>query len=388
MVERVMTRQEFYAKYPAFARLEWGSAERKAWLAAHPGAAAQWEAIRDVEQRMVQVYGENWRDTAGEQWFRAVADYLDGGFGNNSTASAPGTAGTAGGTTSSPTGGGSTPAAPTYDRNAYQQMVGLFESFGLGSLAPKILEFAQQGYTNDTIEILLRQTPEFQARFPALKARQDAGLNAISIGRYLELESEYQKILSQSGLPVGFYDDKVSDFAGWIAGDVDPDEIRERVAMAQQAVLSSDPSVRQQLAAYYNLGDGDLLAYFLDPQRATKMFDVRRTFGTAVIGGEAARQGLTVDQARAQSFYDRGINQQQAAAGFANVSATLKDAERLSAIYDGADVGQTELEDEFLGGNAQAKEARTKLVGKEVANFAGTSGVMKSSLRKKNKGQY
>lgn len=390
MVTQVLTRDQFYAKYPNFAAMGWNDPERDRWLKAHPGAAAQWTAIRDVEQQMTKVYGENWRTTAGEQWSRATADYLDGGFGDKSNVpvnTAPGTAGsptTAPG--AAPAGGGT--AEPAYDRNAYAYLTGVFESYGLGSLAPVILGYAQQGYTNDTIEILIRDTPEYKKRFAANDIRQKKGLNAIPIGQYLQLENDYAAILKNSGLPAGFYDNKEEDFANWIAGDVSPAELTERVTMAQQSALSSDPSIRQALALYYNIGEGDLTAYFLDPKRATTLFDTRRTFGTAAVGAEGMKQGLTVGKDRAQYFADQGVDQAAARQGFGNVAMALPDSERLSSIYDGADVGQSDLEDEFLSGNATARKNRTGLASKERATFSGKSGVGKTSLTQRRSGAY
>ena len=42
MVERVLTREQFYAQYPNFAAMGWNDPQRQTWLAKHPGAAAQW----------------------------------------------------------------------------------------------------------------------------------------------------------------------------------------------------------------------------------------------------------------------------------------------------------------------------------------------------------
>jgi hypothetical protein len=389
MVTQVMTREQFYAKYPEFAKMGWNAPSRQVWLSNHPGAAAQWSAIRDVEQKMTSTFGENWRETSGEAWFRVVADYLDGGFGDKSTlpATAPGTAGTPTAPTGSG-GAGTVASEPTYDRNAYESILGVFRSYGLESLAPTILSYVQQGYSGDTVEILLRETPEYKTRFAANEKRKAAGLNALAISEYLRLEDEYAAILGGSGLPPGFYDNKQEDFVNWIAGDVSPDELRERVAMAQQSVLSSDPSVRNALSQFYNLGEGDLVAYFLDPSRANTLFNTRRVFGAATVGAAASQQGLSTTRDRAEYWVDRGLTGQQASQGYGNVAAALPDSERLSAIYDGADVGQTELEDEFLGGNAPASQKRAKLVGKEAANFSGSGGVGRSALRKRNRGAY
>lgn len=282
------------------------------------------------------------------------------------------------------------PPAPTYNRNAYEYVKGLFDSYGLGSLAPQILQYAQQGIEDPQVmEVLLRQTPEFKQRFAANEKRVAAGLNALSISQYLGLENQYSAILRGSGLPSNFYDSK-DDFTNWIANDVSADEVQERVTAAQQAVMSSDPTVRRMLSDYYGLGDGDLTAYFLDQGRAHTLFETRRTLGTAQIGAAAARQGLIESKDRAQLFYDQGVTPDQAASGFATVAEALPAAQHLSSIYGGqtAGVGQTTLEDEFLGGLASARRARERLAGLESASFSESSGLSATSLRRKTRGAY
>jgi hypothetical protein len=50
---------------------------------------------------------------------------------------------------------------PGQERDAYAALTTLFNSYGLGTLAPKILNYLQNGYGSDTITILLQQTPEY-----------------------------------------------------------------------------------------------------------------------------------------------------------------------------------------------------------------------------------
>jgi len=57
----ILTREQFYAKYPGFARTKPNSAERRNFLASRPGIAAEWEKTRSVERWLVANYGENWR---------------------------------------------------------------------------------------------------------------------------------------------------------------------------------------------------------------------------------------------------------------------------------------------------------------------------------------
>lgn len=230
------------------------------------------------------------------------------------------------------------------------------------------------------MEVLLREDPAFKARFPAIAQRVAAGQNPISVAHYIDLENEYTSILQGAGMPAGFYD-KPEDFTKWIAGDVSPDEIRSRVAMAQVAVQNSDPSVRQALGQFYGLGEGDLTAYFLDPNRSRTLFETQRSFNTAQVGAAAIRQGLTTDLQRAQLFADQGVTADQANQAYGTIAAAKPTADKLSSIY-GDQYGQTQLEDELLGNSGAAKTAREKLVGKEVANFSGNGSVLRSQRRR------
>lgn len=366
--------------YPVFSSSQFNSPMVQNFLRNHPVLAAQ-KTRREVTQFL-----NNHPQIANR--YMEIYNTLNGGVPQGDGETGPASSAPAP-TSSTPTPIASpapSPAAPVVNTNWVTAMQQIWASYGLASLGGKILEFAQQGVTQpDTLEVLLRQTPEFKQRFAANEKRISQGLNALSIGHYLQLEDTYKSILSSAGLPTGFYDEP-GDLAEWIAGDVDPDEIRERVAMAQSVVNSSDPTVKQQLMEFYNLGEGDLVAYFLDQPRAKKLFDVRQAFGTAQVGAAAARQGLDVGKARAQQIFDAGFGE-QANAGFAQAARVLPRARQLSAIY-GEDYTQTDAEDEFIFGTASAAAERERLVGREVANFSGRSGAGRGSLARRRSGTF
>lgn len=346
------------------------TATQKAFLAAHPVLAAY--------------------PPGSPEWNRFMANHtlISAAWSNLSqqrTATAPAPAPTAPPPSGAPA--STAPTAPAFDQNAYDTLVAIFNSYGLGSLAPTLLGYVQRGITDSgTIEVLIRETPEYKTRFAANVQRQQAGLNALTIGEYLGLENSYAQILRGSGLPQGFYDSK-DDFTNWIAGDVSPDEIRERVTMAQQATMSSDPNVRKALSDYYGLGDGDLVAYFLDPNRANTLFQTRHVYQTANIGAAAMDQGLSLAADRASLYADKGITTAQAAQGFGQVAQVLPDAEKLGNIY-GDPFNQVDAENEFILGLASAQRKREKLAGKEVASFTGSGGLGRTALRTKTSGQY
>src|SRR5690349_18371644 len=114
------------------------------------------------------------------------------------------------------------------ERDAFAAVNALFKNYGLESLASKIYDFVKNGYSADTISILLQDTKEYKERFAGNELRIKQGLPVLSAGEYLATEASYRQIMSQAGLPSGFYDSP-SDFTGWIAGNVSPSEIQQRV---------------------------------------------------------------------------------------------------------------------------------------------------------------
>lgn len=288
-----------------------------------------------------------------------------------------------------PAASGPAAAAPAEDpfspaeRDAYARITSLFNQYGLGSLAPLVLQYAQAGYGDDTIQLMLQDTPEYRARFSANDARRKAGLRVLSPGEYLAAEASYRSILSAAGLPAGFYDSP-DDFNNWIANDVSPQEIQGRVDFAQKYIANTDPAVKQALQTYYGIGENDLVAYALDRQRGLSVLEKQAR--AVEIGAAAQHQGLSIAVDRAELFGDMGAAD-NADAAFAQIAQVLPDAARLSSIY-GDQYTQADAEDEFLGGTASARRKREQLANKEAANFSGSSGVTKQSLGKSTAGSY
>lgn len=255
----------------------------------------------------------------------------------------------------------------------------MFESYGLGSLAPVILGYAISGYDGDTIEVLLRQTPEFKKRFAANEKRVAMGKNALSIAEYLQAEDDYREVAARYGIPAGYVTN--DDITDWLANDISAREVEERVQMASSFVNSTDPYARNALKHYYNLSDGDLIAYFLDEKKARPLLE--RQAAAAQVGGAALRQGLSVSSERAEQFASMGAAQ-RAESAYSTIADFLPSAKKLGSIY-GDDYKQADAEDELLGGLASARRKREKLAEKETASFSGNGGITRTSLRKRNR---
>jgi hypothetical protein len=361
MVERVLTRAEFYRLYPNFASLPWDSPERRKWLEAHPGVAAQWEAIRTVEQRMVQVYGENWRNTAGEQWSRAVADYLDGGF-------APRT----------PT----TPAtgANAADASAKAVINGLLTTYGLGSLGDWAWQQYLNGVPTSQIMLDLRSRPEYSARFPGMAALQNAGI-AISEQEYIGLESQYRQLMRSYGTPATFYDSP-DDFGKLIAGQVSPQEFAQRLDMAEQ-VAATDPrgqALRDELGRLYaaqglsvpNGIDGAVTAWFIDPDKAQTL--IEQQFRATVTAAAATRTGFgQLTKAEAEEIAGYGTTEEAAQETFGQL-ATMDEFQTDLVGQSSDAVSRQELLGAGFAGNADARQKIERTRRRRQGTFQGGGG--------------
>lgn len=260
----------------------------------------------------------------------------------------------------------------------------LFEGYGLGSLAKVIADYVRQGYSGNTITLLLQETPEYKDRFAGNIARQKAGLPVLPPNEYLAAESAYRQIMRASGLPEGYYDNP-SDFANLIGKDVSPAELKGRVDIASQVIQNSDPLVTSQLEQYYGLDAGHMIAHVLDPNAALPF--IQKQVAAAQFGAEASRQKLSVDLGMAEQYANMGISQQQAQQGFSAIGQMLPAAQMLSDVY-GQQYGQSEAMAEVFGQSAEAAKTRKKLTSLEQSAFSGQSGVNQTSLAGGTQGAF
>lgn len=261
------------------------------------------------------------------------------------------------------------------DRDAYVALKGLFESYGLGSLAPKILEYVQQGYGSDTITILLQRTDEYKKRFAANETRRAKGMPVLSPQEYLATEQSYRQLMRASGLPAGFYDSP-TDFENFLANDVSPTELKGRVDLANQATALANPEMKEALKQM-GIGGPSVTAYFLDPNRATTL--IQKQISTAQIGAAALKNNLQFNQQRAEELALQGVTADQAQQGFGAISGFLGDVEKLGQIY-GQEYDQATAEAEIFSDSGEAANKRKRLASQERAQFGGATGSARVGL--------
>ncbi len=261
------------------------------------------------------------------------------------------------------------------DRDAYLAVNSLFKAYGLQSLAGKIYDYVKNGYSSDTISILLQDTDEYKTRFAGNQARIKAGLPVLSPAEYLATEASYQQIMKSAGLPESFYD-QPSDFSTWIGNNVSPSEIQSRVDLATQATTLASPAFRQALNQM-GIDDAHLTAYYLDGTKALPL--LQKQAATAQIGAEALKQGLAFDQSYAEQLATEGVSQSAAAQGYAQVAGELGTMQNLGGMY-GQGWTQRESEQAALEGSAAANAKKAGLLSQERGAFGAGTGTGRAGL--------
>lgn len=224
---------------------------------------------------------------------------------------------------------------------------------------------AGEQINQDRLMAEIRNTNVYKERFAGIIQRQQAGLTPVSEAEYLNLERQYAQIMRAAGLPSGFYD-RPDDFATLIARDVSVAEWSQRVQNGYVAMRTADATVKAELRNRYGVTDGELAAYFMDPDRAMPLLETQ--VATARLGAAASRAGVDgVETQRLEQLARLGVSTQQAEQGFAAIAG---DAE----LYQALDAGESAISmdtalDATFAGNAAARQAIRNRKERRAARF-------------------
>ena len=281
-------------------------------------------------------------------------------------------------------------------KSAFSILKEEFDRYGLGDLVGDVEQLAKEGLSAAEYSLELRKKPSYTQRFSANQQRINSGLRALSEAEYVNLEDQYQQVMRQYGLPQSFYSTgktgRQPELEKFIAGDVSPVELEDRVQTAVERVKNAAPEVIQALTTYYGgpggITESNLVAYVLDPQRALP--EIKRKVAAAEIGAAGRVAGFGVTGTRAEELAMRGVTQAQAQQGYQTAAELLPRAEQLSSIYGAEKYDQTAAEQEIFGleGAASARRKRQKLAGMEQAQFGARTGMAGSALERGRSGAF
>lgn len=251
-------------------------------------------------------------------------------------------------------------------RSAAATLRSAFEAYGLGSLSSTITGYIMDGKPASEVAVLLRQTPQYKQRFPAMDTLAKNG-RAISEGEYIGLETSYSKVLSAAGL--NNYFTSPNDYAQYIGKDISVEEFSSRVNTATNFVNNSNPNAIEMFKNYYGINKQDLLKYYLDPAKATP--ELLKKAEIATTAGAAAAAGLDLGEEYSRNIVDSGAAK-NAPEAFANVARTKEELAKLASIEQ-TGVTTKELVGGALGIDANAAKKVSGLASQERARFSGKS---------------
>ena len=347
------------------------------WAQRTPGRSTYWGSEgprRSMPNARTSSGTQDWRGSEGprQRMPRYPAGTVrDGWEANPRTAGGMGPGGGGGGDQEGAADKPKNPWTKQYRQGVFDWIEMQFEQLGSPELGRAVRSVLQGSRSQADAYMKIRELPEYAARFPGNIARIKAGLTPLDELAYLEQEKSYRQILSYYGLPSGFYDDN-NDFANWIAGDVSPEEIGQRVSMATRLANNADPNLKRSLKQFYGVTDGDLTAYFLDRKRTTDILE--RQVRAAEIGAETLRSGvLKTGRKFAEGLVDAGIEAGQARAALNDVADEV-DTVRMLGDIEGNRVSRRDQVEAKLGIDTEADSKVRGLKSRERARFGGSAG--------------
>ena len=266
-------------------------------------------------------------------------------------------------------GGGGNPSA-------LQIITDALTGAGLGSLAANAWAMWNKGYDINAImddpTNGIRASAAYKTVFPAM-AKLNAMGEGITEGEYLAKVQKDKEILKQFNVPSGIFD--TPDYLGSLMlNHVNTVDLTNRLQAAQDSVLSLDPSILKYGKDSYGLDTGNLIAWALDPTKATPIIvqqaKAMQIGGAALQSGFAGGMGTNGEllASQAEALANQGVSQSDALKGFVQLGQMGQYGQMLPGDVSGALTGQQMINAEF-NANANDVMALNKVKATRVNEF-------------------
>ena len=266
---------------------------------------------------------------------------------------------------------------------ASDRLKAMFDAYGLGSLATFINKRIMEDASEDAVLLELYEQPEYKVRFPGI-ANLRAKKRTITENEYMNIEKQMTQTARFFDLPTGFYDNP-DDFGKLIGNEVSAKEYQDRLQVGQDLARQMSPSARAQLQEFYNVGEGGITAYVLDPERALAL--IQKQSKAAQFVGFGREKGFKLEGINAaqaeqiagtEAYAKLSAQQMQTALGQA---AQLRQTQSRLTGIEGEVYNENQALQAVIEGSPEAILASQQRAQREGARFSGGSGVTGSSLR-------
>jgi hypothetical protein len=266
---------------------------------------------------------------------------------------------------------------------ASDKLVTLFKAQGIDD--PGFAKFISDNIMNDVSEaqtlIDIYDQPVYKLRFPGMDALRKKN-RAITEDTYIKLENQIVQTLKFFDLPVGFYDNRTM-LGSIIGNEVSPKEVQDRAQAAQDLAKATNPEIRTALKEFYNIGEGDITANFLNGDLAGPL--LLKQARAAEIAGVAKTAGFskftsTEAQTLAEQDVYKNMNLTDLTTAVGKAGTLAATQSRLSYLEN-----QTYSDREALQATIEADQqailASQRRTARETARFGGSSGLSSGSLK-------
>jgi hypothetical protein len=183
----------------------------------------------------------------------------------------------------------------------------------LGTLTPLF----QSGASQAQITAAINQSPEFNARFPGLKEANAEGMG-LTTTDYTNYENTLRGAAKSLGMDPGW---AAGETGAYIASGTSAQDVVSRMEMAKGYIAGTgangtapspiSDAAKQYMAQNYGITEGDLAAYYMNPDTALDTLIQKQT--SSVIGGGAATAGFgRLSTNAAQQLQEGGLTASQA----------------------------------------------------------------------------
>lgn len=231
----------------------------------------------------------------------------------------------------------------------------------------------------------IRKTNMWQERFGWVsQQREKKGLSYLNEGQIVGMERQYRQMLSEADLPSKFWNER-EDFHRWIANDVSPNEIQERVDLAEQWVNNRDKDYVKTMRDFYGIGKKDLVAYALDRKKGVEFLKQRAA--AAEIGAVGRDTKLdSIGKNFSETLVDKGFSGDSVRGAFADAAVEEENLKDLASL-SGTSLREKAIVKSKLGMAPGVTKKIERLKSQERARFGGSSGGT-SALGGSSSGSY
>ena len=262
--------------------------------------------------------------------------------------------------------------ALTADQQSAQAIINdALAQWGLQGLGANAWQSYLQGLPVDSIMQNIRQSPEYQARFPGMAKLQQQGM-AISEADYIAKERADQELMRAYGLPDQMVTDR-NELGNLIGNGVSTAELQQRLELRKQIVDQLPTETKDYLQQKEGVSSGDLIGFWENPEVALPA--IQQKVRAAQVGAAAQQAGFnSLDPQTAlrlagmHNLDSLGlVSQDQVNKEFGQAEQLRGLTQALPGQQEG--VSQDQLLAATVGGDAQAQLAVTQAQAAAKAAF-------------------